>query len=637
MARMAILVPYPELLEPMEGMLAEQPKLTRHSVVYLDAEEVADYVRGLEGEGCDIIMARGLYARIAREATKLPIVELRVTAQELGELVLEIKEELNLASCRIGLIGEPLMLCDTSAFPRLFQTEILRYELTRDRDSIESLRQAVHRAREDGCQAVIGGRTTCREAESMGFCHRFIHAGKESLSNAFDMARHIAYAIDQEKASRAEIETMLNFTSGGIVRVDRDGVVLWASELACELLNLSGERILQRRITEVFPALSRENLDKALDAGDEVFAIVLPPNRKETVVNISPVRVEGIITGAMLTFHEGRRIMEMNSELRQDLFARGYLANWRFDRLPAESAEAKKIYGKAKTVAKYRAPVLLLGPVGSGKEILAQCIHNAGVTQGNAFIPLDCRAYQSETLDTMLFGNYSSRKDTPSSLVEIAENGTIYLAHVDALSPEMQFKLMHLTRGYFMHNGSNRTVKVNVRLIASADTNLIALAEKGVFRSDLYYSFNALGIKTVPLSQRREDILGWTEIFLATWEKRYDRRVHLTQNARAFLEKYDWPGNLNEVYSVCEQIVLLSEHRSIDEGFLRRVLDQLTPRILPGTDQLVVYKDRKGEQIARLLRDHHGNRQKVADALGVSKTTLWRYMKKYGIDKDFSY
>ena len=639
MARMAVLVPYAELCGDVEELFGQWQYhgITRHSVEALPNDQVEARVHALEQEGCDIIMARGLQARIAKQKGRLPVVEIRVDSQELVGLVFDIREELGVAAPQIGLIGGENFLCETDSFEALFGIPVRRYIVQGISSDTEELQKLVRQAVDDGCLAVVGGRVVCEEAKRLGLCYRFAHAGKESLSRAFDMARHVAYAIDQEKSSKAELETMLNFTSGGIVRVDPDGVILWASELACELLNLSGEKILNNRITEIFPALGTENLDKALIAGEEVYAIVVPPNRKETVVNISPIRVEGTITGAMLTFHEGRRIMEMNSELRQDLFARGYLADWNFERLPAESAEAKKMHQKAKMVAKYRAPVLLLGPVGSGKEILAQCIHNAGVTRGNAFIPLDCRAYQSETLDTMLFGNYSIRKDTPSSLVEIAENGTLYLAHVDAMSPELQFKLMHLTRGYFMHNGSNRTVRVNVRLIASADTNLIALVEKGAFRSDLYYSFNALGIETVPLSRRREDILGWMEIFLSSWEKRYDRRVHLTQNARDFLEKYDWPGNLNQIYSVAEQIVLLSEHRSIDEGFLRRRIGQLTPQMLPGTEQLVVYKDERAVRIAALLREHNGNRQKVADALGISKTTLWRYMNKYGIDKDFSY
>ena len=127
------------------------------------------------------------------------------------------------------------------------------------------------------------------------------------------------------------------------------------------------------------------------------------------------------------------------------------------------------------------------------------------------------------------------------------------------------------------------------------------------------------------------------EIYLAQWKERYDRIIHLTQGAKDFLINYSWPGNLNQINSVCERIVLLSERRNIDEGFIQRQINQLTPKVLPGTDQIVLFKDEKALEISELLKKYNGNRQKVADALGISKTTLWRHIKKYGIDKDFSY
>ena len=107
--------------------------------------------------------------------------------------------------------------------------------------------------------------------------------------------------------------------------------------------------------------------------------------------------------------------------------------------------------------------------------------------------------------------------------------------------------------------------------------------------------------------------------------------------AKALAADYDWPGGLFQMNCVCERLVLLSERRSIGADFLRSQLDQVLPELLPGTDTVVLYKDRKAVEIARLLREHNGNREKVAKALGVSKTTLWRYMKKYGIGPDFSY
>ena len=406
MARMAILLPYQELLAPVEEMFGRFSHIAKHSVIYLRPEKVEAYVHELELEGCDIIMARGLYAELARHASRLPVVEMRITAQELGELVMELREDRHTGDLRIGLIGEKLMLCDTPSFLHLCQAEILRYEIEDVPNAAEAMRLAVGQAYRDGCGAVIGGQTVCAEAARLGMSSRFIYTGQESLYNSFNIAQHVAYAIDQAKSNRAEIETMLNFTSSGIVRVDVDGMILWTNTIASELLGLPSQRLLGGRLTEIFPALSAEQMDKALTEGQEVYTILLPPSRKETVVNIVPILVEERITGAILTFHEGRRIIAMNSELQQELYHHGFLARWTFDQLPACSGNGRETIRQAKLVAKYSAPILLTGSAGSGKEILAQCIHNSGVTHGNAFIPLDCLAYNSDTLDTMLFGNY---------------------------------------------------------------------------------------------------------------------------------------------------------------------------------------------------------------------------------------
>ena len=197
--------------------------------------------------------------------------------------------------------------------------------------------------------------------------------------------------------------------------------------------------------------------------------------------------------------------------------------------------------------------------------------------------------------------------------------------------------MLNLIRGRFLHNGSNRPTSTSVRVIASSDVNLISRVEKGEFRSDLYYALTVLSLELLPLRRRRADIMGWVNCKLQEWQERYKRYVHLTQGAQNFLQAYDWPGNLNQIDNVCERIVLLTEKRNIDEVFVRRQLEQVTPKLLPGSDRVVLYKDQKAVQIAELLRKYNGNRERVAAELGVSKTTLWRYIKKFGIEEDYSY
>lgn len=637
MAKMAVLVPHQDMVDMVEQMFDDYPRIQRLCVEHIKSEQVVRRAKELEAEGCDVIMARGLQAKLIKHNVRLPLVEIRVTAQELGSLVLELKEELQADCPKIGIFGFDNMLCDTSQFDRLFHIQHRTYTVKTDKDSEVLLRQAVADAVKDGIQGVIGGDVVCRQAEALGLRWRFIHSGWESIQAAFQTAGHVCYAIDLEKVNHAEMNTMLDNIQSGILRLDSEGVVTMANAHAFNLLNLAPKELIGANLTQVFPSLNEDILSSALLRGEEAYTILVPPSRRETVVNIMPVFLDDKINGAILTLQEGHKVLEMNSELRYELYLHGYMARWRFEDFPARSEEGRRILHQAERIAMFSAPVLLSGEAGSGKEILAQCIHNGGVTKGNAFISMDCRAYQPDTMDTMLFGTFSSKKEAAPTLVETAQDGTLFLDNVEELSPELQFKLFRLVQGIFLHNGSTRPQKVNVRVVASTQTNLITKVENGSFRADLYYSLNALGIHMKPLRERREDILDWAEIYLARWRERYDRPVYLTQGAKDYLKAYDWPGNLNQVNSVCEQIVLLSERKNVDEGFLRRQIERLTPKMLPGTHELVVYRDERAVEIAELLKQHHGNRQKVADALGVSKTTLWRYIKKYGIDKDYSY
>lgn len=578
-------------------------------------------------------MARGVQARAIKRSVKLPLVEISVSQQELASVVLELKEELGLPCPRIGLIGLSNMFSDTSQFDRLFGIDLDLYMVEQN----DELAAAAVRAFSDGCNAVIGGDIVCENARREKLPYKFIPSGVESLRNALTVAARVAYAIDLEKRNSAEINALLNYTFSGIVQVDREGIIRRVNRISYNLLEHPADTLLGRPISEILPNLNQNVLDNALIGGQEAYAFVLDINHKAVVVNIAPILVDSQIEGAVLTFQEGQRLIEMDSEMRRELYQRGFVARYSFENMICESPETRSMLDLAKRISKFSAPVLLTGETGSGKNILAQCIHNESLVHNNAFVTIDCSAWLPETLDNMLFGNYTVRKDsTVDSYAEMAQDGTLYLSHVEMLPPETQYKLLCLIRGRFLHNGPSRPVAANVRVIASSAVNLISRVEKGEFRSDLYYALSVLSLEVLPLRRRRADILGWTELYLDDWQEKYKRYVHLTQGARDYLLDYEWPGNLDQLCSVCERLVLLTRKRNIDEVFLRQQLEQVTPRMLPGTEQIVLYKDQKAVEIAALLKKYHGNRQKIADELGVSKTTLWRYLKKFDIKPEYN-
>lgn len=633
MAKVAVLVPNQELCSIAQPLIDEFPSLSLMTIEYIKTEQVSLRARELERHGCDLIVARGVHAHIIKRDVKLPLVEIRVTQQELASVMLDLKEELGLPCPKIALIGFSNMFSDTDHFNRLFDID-LRLYMVKQNDELDD---AVEHAFADGCNAVIGGDIVCKSAQKEKLPYRFIPSGQESLRNALGTATRVAYAIDMEKRNSAEINALLNYTFNGIIQVDSSGIVRRINRISNDLLECPTAAVLGRPILEILPNLSRELLENALKRGQEAYAFMLDIHHKAIVVNIAPILVENQIEGAVLTFQEGQRLIEMDSEMRRELYQRGFVAKHSFENMIQEDPETVQMLELAKRISKFTAPILLTGETGSGKNILAQCIHNESLIHSNAFVSIDCSAWLPETIDNMLFGNFTVRKDSiVDSYAEMAQGGTLYLSHVEMLPLETQYKLLCLIRGRFLHNGPSRPVAANVRVIASTAVNLISRVEKGEFRSDLYYALNVLSLEVLPLRRRRADILGWMVLYLDEWQKKYKRYVHLTQGARNYLLDYDWPGNLDQLCSVCERLVLLTQKRNIDEVFLRQQLEQVTPRLLPGTEQIVLYKDQKAVEIAALLKKHHGNRQKVADELGVSKTTLWRYLKKFNITSDYN-
>lgn len=634
MAKVAILLPREEMCDLVRPMLPEFSNISPMCVEHFQYHDTAGAVAlamEMEARGCELIIARGVQSRMIKYNTSVPVVELQITTQELGMVILDLKRELGLECPRVAIACFDNMIGDTSCFDSLFGIELRCYYVK----SSEDLPRMVDRAMEEGCHAVIGGNLVCERAKENDLPSRFLPTGPESLRNALMTASRVCYAIDQEKQNLTEMDTMLNNTFSGIMQVDSEGIIRRINRTCHHILKTTPGELIGRVASDVIPALRGRQLSDALQYGEESYAFVLNIHRKSVVTNIAPIRIDEQIKGAILTFQEGQRIIDMDSELRRELYQQGHIAKYSFDNLVSKNKQTQDLIKIAKRIAKYPAPVLITGEAGSGKNILAQCIHKESLCCNSAFVNVDCSAWLPETLDGMLFGNFTTRKDTPACIAELAQNGTLYLSHVECLMPESQYKLMNLIRGKFLHNGSNRPVSASVRIIASTECNLITKVEQGAFRRDLYYALSVLSLETLPLRSRKEDVLGLVEQYLQIWQDKYKRYIQLTNGARQFIRDYDWPGNLDQINSICERVVLLTQKRNIDEVFLRRQVEAVTPLMTAKEEKVVMIPDPKALTITRLLAEHGGNREKVAAEMGISKTTLWRYMKKYNIEPNY--
>jgi len=408
MAKVAVLVPSQELCNLAQPLVGTFPSITLMTLEYIKTSQAESRARELERQGCDLIVARGVQARIIKQSVKLPVVEISVTLQELASVMLELKSELALPCPRIGLIGVANMFSDTSRFNELFGIELKLYMVRQN----EELANAVSQAQADGCVGVIGGDIVCETARQKKLAYKYIPTGSESVHNALNFASRVGYAIDLEKHNSAEINALLNYTFNGIIQVDSSGVIRRVNRIGYSLLGQASSTLLGCSICDALPNLNRTMLEDALLRGKEAYSFLLDINHKGVVVNIAPILVDSQIEGAVLTFQEGQRLIDMDSEMRRELYQRGFVARYNFDNIICDDPETQALFELAKRISKFSAPILLTGETGSGKNLLAQCIHNESLLRKNAFVTIDCSAWLPETLDNMLFGNYTVRKDS---------------------------------------------------------------------------------------------------------------------------------------------------------------------------------------------------------------------------------
>lgn len=644
MANVAILVPQTSMQELCSELIREYTHLTPICIDAIRTGEVAAKAKALVNTDCDLIIARGLQATLLLRHTKLPVVPISITAQELGIMVLHMKEELAISHPKIGIIGFENTLDDTSSFGELFDIDFMRYTLpdpesaqTPDDSCDQSLLTAsVAQAIHDGCQGILGGEVVCAAAVRAKLPCMLFDSGRESIRNALSVADRMGQAIDLQKQNTSEINTMLDYTFSGILQIDANGIIRRCNRVVYTLLGTPQTALTGHSVHDVFPQLQEQTLRNVLNDGEEAYALLVPFENRAVIVNIAPILTDHQICGAILTFQESHRITEIDNRLRAEFYQRGFVARCQFDQLPAADVETKCLFTRAKRFARYSAPILITGEHGNGNLLLAQCLHNASLRASNAFVEVDCAAFEPEELDLLLFGRRSSRPDAGSCLAEAAQKGTLYLGHVDHLSPLLQYKVLQLLRGKLCCGDTYHPITADIRILASTSNHLISLVEQGHFRTDLYYALNVLPLNYPPLRERRDDILPWVDMSMRDAQKQYQRYFTLTHGAREYLRQYSWPGNLDQLRSLCERIVLTADCRTIDEVFLQREIAQMSPYLAPDSGQPVLIKDPKAVELATLLKKYDGNRQAVADALGISKTTLWRRMKKYGIGADFS-
>jgi DNA-binding NtrC family response regulator len=333
-----------------------------------------------------------------------------------------------------------------------------------------------------------------------------------------------------------------------------------------------------------------------------------------------------------------RKVIQENENLKAQLDLRFGLEN-----IVGHDHRMQRVFDVIDRVADTRATVLITGESGTGKSLIARAIHRRSGRRDLPFVEIACGALPETLLESELFGHaagaFTGATGEKMGKFLQADKGTIFLDEIGTSSPGLQVKLLRVLQELqFEAVGGNKTYRVDTRCILATNENLSKAVAEGRFRQDLFYRINVINIELPPLRERISDIPRLANHFLqTTCEETGKKSTGFTDETLGLMQRYAWPGNVRELQNVVERAVLLGRGPNIVPDDLP---SQLTSGHVPMSFEVAGEKPLKNALespersiILDVLEKNHWNRNKTADALGINRTTLYKKMKRLGLDK----
>lgn len=350
-----------------------------------------------------------------------------------------------------------------------------------------------------------------------------------------------------------------------------------------------------------------------------------------------PFRPDEVLM-ALRKAEERESLRQENIRLRQEV-----LREYSFGNIIGKSPRMLQIFELIKKISDYKTSVLLVGESGTGKEMVARCLHYNSSRSKGAFVAVNCGAIPETLLESELFGHekgaFTDAKKEKRGSFEMAHEGTLFLDEVGELSPSAQVKLLRaLQEGEIKRLGSERSIKVDVRIIAATIKDLSKEVSAGKFREDLFYRLNVLQINLPPLRERKEDIPLLIEHFIQKYNERHNLSIEgISEEALAFLLDYSWPGNVRELENIIERAMILAQGRKItSENLPTEIKSPEQNRIKKLMEEEISIKKAtrllEEELIRKALKKTGGNRTQAAKILEISHPALLSKIKEYGIE-----
>jgi PAS domain S-box-containing protein len=460
---------------------------------------------------------------------------------------------------------------------------------------------------------------------------------REMLKMAEDLETKTYELIDQKN----KLDAIFNSNIEGTFTIDKDWNITSFNDSAVKITGRKKSESIGKKCWEIFNSSICRNgchMEQTMQKGKTMIGNELQILNKNG--KLVPIRVNsGILLnnkgekiGAVETFLDISEIKNLSAHLDE---------RFKYENIVGKNKEIKQITSVLESVAQTDSSVLITGESGTGKELAARAIHLNSNRRSAPFIAINCSAFAETLIESELFGHekgaFTGAIKMKVGRFELAQGGTLFLDEIGDLSITLQTKFLRvLETREFERVGGNKPIKINARIIAATNKNLSEEISAGRFREDLFYRINVMNLHLPPLRERKDDLPLLVNHIVEQFNIKFKKDIkQFSSSAYDFLEEYEWPGNIRELENTIEHCFVLCNGEIIQVEHLPKRIKSFvnTEMEKPSLSKANNFKDVEKELIISVLNQNNWNRTKSAKELGVDPSTLWRKMRKLGIEK----
>lgn len=451
---------------------------------------------------------------------------------------------------------------------------------------------------------------------------------------------------------------IFNHLNDGIFIADQYGYAIWVNETSTKQIGAPRSKIIGKHVDDLeskgffTPSVTKIVLEKKdvvskvqTSNGRQFLATGYPVQIKEDNTGYILVHVKDITETVKTTFQLEKAealIQQYWQELQRMKSA--YQQNNEESNIIGQSKKHEKMINMISRLSDVDATILLTGESGVGKSRIAEEIHKRSSRSKKPFLSINCGAIPESLLESELFGYKKgafsgANQKGKTGLAEMAEGGTLFLDEVAELPLSLQPKLLHLVQDKtFIPIGATEPKKVDIRIIAATNQDLLQMVKEKKFREDLYYRLNVVSIHVPSLRERREDILPLAYHYFNHYKKKYNKQASLSNELIDFFQSYDWPGNIRELENIIERLVITSEGNIIGaEDLPDQMIVNMENRTYSSADlkgkTLKQFLEEIEKRLIKEAMEKYRSTRKAAESLGMTQSSYMRRLKKYNLSK----